>query len=102
MSDRRNELVAATVQLFAVANARRNHGRVAAIIGCTSDFVTKVTRGEKKVPDGVMGRLADGLRDHALRCERLADMIEEEVETRPTPVRGTGPRAPDGRFEARA
>jgi plasmid maintenance system antidote protein VapI len=98
---RRHQLVAATVAAFAVANARQNHQRVASIIGCTSSFVSLLVRGQRKVPDETMHRLADGLRDHALRCERLADLIEAEVQAQPTLGRFGGLHGADGRFEAR-
>lgn len=92
-------LVSAASRLFAITGERENHQRVAAIMGCSRTMVSRIVVGERDLSDQCARRLIDGLRDHAVRADRLADRIEREISTKPRPnFRGGGERDDCGRF----
>lgn len=99
---RRQQLISAAVAAFSVSNARQNQQRVAAIMGCSQSFVSLLMAGKRALTDDQAQRLAEGLRDHARRCEMLAELIDTEVCLNPysdKPCRGFNiPRSEGGKF----
>lgn len=97
-ADRRRELLAATVKALSMNRRVGGPTVTAAVMGVTRSAITRMMLGELPLHDSRVADLADGLRDLALRLERLADAFDAEMLDRPHVRIVSQPRRPDGAF----
>lgn len=86
----RADILTAAIQAFSLTSKRAQTERVGRLMGRTRSYVFLASQGKRPLTDASLERLAGGLRDHIIRCERIADMIDKELTENPRAPRHTG------------
>lgn len=75
----RSAFVDAAATILSAGTRVPFYGRVANLMGCSRHMVWKMVGGQRRVSDRSLEMLSAGLRDLAIRCERLADQVDAEL-----------------------
>jgi len=75
----RTALVEVAAHILSLGGQHRSADRVALLMGASRWHTWAMLTGRISVTTRTLAMLADGLRDMAVRCERLADMVDREL-----------------------